>query len=138
QAAHQRAVTAARPTGTTCLQTCPWVDGGENNTTFPCDNTVEGSVLSVMNAASLDRSQIILYLPVLPTCQPPAPPGGGCTTTSNNVTICRSVQLNGTATPQQCGTVVSFQYPFQFNLPFTSLNMQRIVLKAQAQSPMEN
>jgi len=34
--------------------------------------------------------------------------------------------------------VVSFQYPFQFYLPFTSLNMQKIILSAQAQSRMEN
>jgi len=33
---------------------------------------------------------------------------------------------------------VSFQYPFQFNLPFTSLNMQQIILSAQAASRMEN
>jgi hypothetical protein len=33
---------------------------------------------------------------------------------------------------------VSFQYPFQFYLPFTSLNMQTITLSAQAQSRMEN
>jgi hypothetical protein len=34
--------------------------------------------------------------------------------------------------------IVSFKYPFQFYLPFTSLNMQQITLAAQAQSRMEN
>jgi hypothetical protein len=49
------------------------------------------------------------------------------------------VQLNPAATqPTQCGAVVSFQYPFQFYLPFTSLNLQKIVLSAQAQSRMED
>jgi hypothetical protein len=71
---------------------------------------------------------------------PPAPPGGTCTVTGNNIWVCSNVLLNsGAATqPPQCGTIVSFQYPFQFYLPFTSLNMQQIVLSAQAQSRMEN
>jgi len=34
--------------------------------------------------------------------------------------------------------MVSFQYKFQALLPGTSLNMQQIVLSAQAQSRMEN
>jgi hypothetical protein len=33
---------------------------------------------------------------------------------------------------------VSFQYPFQFYFPGTSLNMSQILLTAQAQSRMEN
>jgi hypothetical protein len=68
---------------------------------------------------------------------PPVP----CTTTSDNITICRQVLLNFSASatqPPQCGIIVSFQYPFQFYLPFTSLNMQKIILSAQAQSRMEN
>jgi len=49
------------------------------------------------------------------------------------------VQLNPTAgQPAQCGSVVSFQYPFQFYLPGTSLNFSQILLSAQAQSRMEN
>ena len=136
QAAQRGAVMAARPT----CATCPSPGDNWNGTNFPGNTTVENSVFSVMDASSLDRSQVRMYFPVLPNCPntPPLPPNPGCTTTANNVTICRSVQLNGIATPPQCGTVVSFQYPFQFNLPFTSLNMQSIVLKAQAQSRMEN
>jgi hypothetical protein len=135
QAAEQGAAMAARPACATCGQPADnW-----NGTNFPGDTSVENSVFAVMDASSLDRSQIIVYLPVFPACQPPSgPPNAGCTTTANNVSICRSVQLNASSTPPQCGTVVSFQYPFQLNLPFTSLNMQRIVLKAQAQSRMEN
>jgi hypothetical protein len=36
-----------------------------------------------------------------------------------------------------CGTAVTFQYPFQFWLPFTSLNKQKIFLTAQARARME-
>ena len=52
--------------------------------------------------------------------------------------ICRAVVLNPGFTPQVCGTIVTFQYPFQFYLPFTSLNLQQITLTAYAQSRMEN
>jgi hypothetical protein len=39
---------------------------------------------------------------------------------------------------QSCGVSVSFQYPYQVSLPFTSLNMTRILLKAEAQMAQEN
>jgi hypothetical protein len=42
--------------------------------------------------------------------------------------------LNQNATsPAVCGVIVSFRYPYQFVLPFTSLNNQRIQLKAQVE-----
>jgi Flp pilus assembly protein TadG len=40
-------------------------------------------------------------------------------------------------TPGVCGMSVSFQYPFQFWLPFTSLNKQRIWITASARVRME-
>ena len=134
QAAQQGAVTAARPYCATCGQP---VDNW-NNTSFPGDTTVENSVFSVMDASSLNRTQVEAYFPVVVFCPTPPAPAGNCVTTSNNVTICRSVLLNPAGTTAQCGTIVSFQYPFQMSLPFTSLNMQQIVLKAQAQKRMEN
>jgi hypothetical protein len=141
QAAQQGALTAARPACATCTQGCDWKDGGGNDTHFPCDNTVETSVLSVMKASSLDSNQIMLYMPIVLSCPDPAPPSN-CGTTASGITVCRSVLLNPSIQvpppPPQCGTIVSFQYPFKFNLPFTSLNMRQIVLKAQAQSRMEN
>ena len=39
---------------------------------------------------------------------------------------------------RNCGISVSFQYPFQFWLPFTSLNKQRIYIQASAQALNEN
>ena len=39
--------------------------------------------------------------------------------------------------PGVCGISVSFQYPFQFWLPFTSLNKQRIWMTASARVRME-
>lgn len=139
QAAQQGVVTAARPACATCNQPCAWVDGGGNSTTFPCDATVTNAVTAVMSASSVDSSRTMTYPQSPLFCPSPPAPAGSCSTT-NNITICRSVILNPPdgGQPLQCGTTVSFQYPFQFVLPFTALNMQQIVLKAQAQSRMEN
>ncbi|MGB9072470.1 MAG: TadE family protein [Terriglobales bacterium] len=135
QAAQQGAVTAARPSCATCLPGTGW----SGNASFPSDTVVDNVIFSVMQASSIDPSQIIAPPSVsYPSCSDsgPAPPGA-CTTT-NNITVCRSVVLNATTNPPQCGTIVSFQYPFKFYFPFTSLSMQPITLSAQAQSRMEN
>jgi hypothetical protein len=130
QAAQQGAITAARAT----CATCP------SGNTFPNDATVTGVVEAMMKSSSLDTSQILVNPnPAAPVfC---ANPPNTCTTAGDNIKVCRNVLLNppsGGTQPPQCGTVVSFQYPFQFYLPFTSLNLQKIILSAQAQSRMEN
>ena len=92
-----------------------------------------------MSSSNLDISQIQV------SPNPPSPtvcanPPNTCTNT-NNIKVCRNVLLNPPASTTQlpqCGTVVSFQYPFAFNFPGTSLNLQQITLSAQAQSRMEN
>jgi hypothetical protein len=139
QAAQQGAITAARPTCATCL----------NANFFPSDAAVDSAVSAVMQSSNLNPAQIQASpRPNMFVCpSPPAPPGGwappvGCPSTATaNIWICRNVQLNPPALatqPAQCGTVVAFQYPFQSYLPFTSLNLQTIVLTAQAQSRTEN
>ena len=59
-----------------------------------------------------------------------------CSTGSTNVCVQLPVQLQtssvGTGT---CGISVTFRYPFQFWLPFTTLNNQRIYISASAQAP---
>ena len=126
QAAQQGAITAARASCATC---------GNNPAT---DTTVDNVIGTVMQASNLQPSQI----PV--NTNPPSPlscSGSGLPATcsaTNNITICRQALLNASAQAPQCGVVVGFQYPFQLNLPFTSLNMQQITLTAQAQSRMEN
>ena len=138
QAAQQGAITAARATCATCGDTAATVA------------TVDNAITAVMQASNLNASQI--QLPASPpncaTGQPcsacpsppfPPPPSAGFCSSTANIYVCQNVQLNPTAgQPTQCGTVVSFQYPFQFNFPGTSLNMQQIILSAQAQSRMEN
>lgn len=129
QAAQQGAITAARSSSVAL--------GNKNSS----DVNVEDAIGALLQASSLDPAQITPSTdPGLFPCQPPAPANGGCKQ-RKNIWICRTVQLNPTvdaSQPIQCGSVVSFQYPFQFYLPFTSLNMQQIKLSAQAQSRMEN
>ncbi len=131
QAAQQGAITAARASCATC---------GDN----PATGTY-GAVTAVMQASNLDITQILPGN--VPNCgtQPcsanlcPSPwPSGSCTSTTG-IYVCQNVQLNPSTTqPVQCGSVVSFQYPFQFYLPFTSLNLEQITLSAQAESRMED
>ena len=128
QAAQQGAIKAARATCATC------------GNAQAADSAVTGVVEAVMNSSNLDTTQIQASpLSTPPPCASPYPVGS-CTPEPDKVTVCRNVQLNPPATtqPVQCGTVVMFQYPFTFNFPGTSLNMQKIILSAQAQSRMEN
>jgi len=136
QAAQLGARAAARPTCATCAAPT----GSWSSSNFPGNAAVESAVFSVMNASSVDPGQIIAAPnPGLSQCTlpPPAPPGA-CAPTGSNIMVCRAVVLNPTSSPPVCGTVVTFQYPFQFYLPFTSLNLQQITLTAYAQSVMEN
>jgi TadE-like protein len=129
QAAQQGAITAAR--ATKCA-TC----GG----TFPV--SVDKTVTAVMQASNLDPSQIPVpsAMPTPLSCVTPFPPIT-CAKSVNNIILCQQVLLNSPVSstqPPQCGATVSFQYPFSFYLPFTSLNLQSVVMSAQAQSRMEN
>ncbi len=106
-------------------QTCATCGNGP-----PLVTTVASTVTQTMQASSVNPSQIIAY-PSTPTpANCPAPlPAATCTVTAQNVTVCTNVAL----TAQVCGVTVSFQYPYQFWLPFTSLNNQQIILTADVQ-----
>src|SRR5262249_45247424 len=132
---------AARPACASCPvpgTPCLW-----GTTSFPCDTTVENTVLATLQAANLSPTNIVVYQPAnLQFCAPPTVPvTGSCSApTANNITICRSVLmnpafLNGVS---QCGTLVSFQYNVPDTLPFTNLNMEQLTLTAEAQTRMGN
>ena len=79
--------------------------------------------------------------PALKDCTTLAPVATCAAIGGGNPQICfqSNVQINGTSTgPPACGVSVSFQYPYQFYLPFTSLNKQLIMLKANVQTTGEN
>jgi hypothetical protein len=46
--------------------------------------------------------------------------------------------LNPGDTDRQCGVVISFEFPFTFQIPFTTLNVSTIRLRAHAQMRREN
>ena len=129
QAAQQGAIFAARGTCATC--------GND----FPTNFEVRKAVDAVMQASNLDPNQIKSSPnPNLLRC-PAALASDGCVEVSK-IWVCRNVELNPAAGPPlqtpQCGSVVRFQYPFQFYLPFTSLNNQQVTLTGNAASRMEN
>jgi hypothetical protein len=135
QAAQQGAIAAARDSCGTCA-----------NGDVPGNNAAaaDSAVIAVLKASSLDTGPITLWKANSPTpglipCPPPAPPVAACSKTTHNIWVCSSVLLNSSTEPiPQCGAMVSFQYPFKFFLPFTSLDLQQVVMSAQAQSRMEN
>jgi TadE-like protein len=132
QAAQQGAIIAARDSCATCA------GGGA----LPDPATVDGAVVAVLQASSLETGQIKQWEANNPTpgvlsCPAPAP-AASCKVTAHHIWVCSSVLLNSSTQPTQCGAMVSFQFPFKFYLPFTSLNMQQTILSAQAQSRMEN
>jgi hypothetical protein len=135
QAAQRGAVTAARAS----CATCPLPADNWSGTNFPGDTTVNNAVYAITDASNLDEALITQNPPStpFPACPLPAP-APACSPIGNPITICRSVKLNANSTPAQCGVVVTFKYPFQLYLPFTSLNLQQVMLTAQAQTRMEN
>jgi len=135
-AAREASRTAAAAACANCVAACTWP-----GSSLPCDGLVADVVDQTLTAAHLDIRQA---QPFTPTPTPPPCPGvlpeGLCATASGgNFTICRNVVLDQNSTsPQACGVIISFQYPYQFPLPFTSLNNQKILLKAQAETGSEN
>ncbi|HXW92565.1 MAG TPA: TadE family protein [Terriglobales bacterium] len=101
--------------------------------------TVTGIVTKAMQASSVDPSQIKTYTPAtLQSCS-----GALSCTASDKITICTNVVLQNPPTgtaglgAPACGVNVSFQYPYQFWLPFTSLNNQPLTLTANVQTDGE-
>jgi hypothetical protein len=135
-AAREGVRTAAVPSCANCIPPCAWA-----GSSLPCDGVVASAVSGVLQAANLDPMQAQPLTPnPLPTACPGVSPQGLCSVASTGqFTICRHVVLNQNSTsPPVCGAIVSFQYPYQFTLPFTSLNNQSIFLRAQAELGEEN
>jgi hypothetical protein len=50
----------------------------------------------------------------------------------------KAVWLEGTTNPRQCGVQISFKYPLQLTIPFTSLNATTINIPTSVQMRLEN
>jgi Flp pilus assembly protein TadG len=128
QAARQGVRAGVAPICTTCA--------GANNPSGNAFNAVQGA----LGAAKLDWNNLS-QLPTTPTllkCSDGTPQT--CNPTPTKVCVQENVRLStvGLGGAGVCGMSVSFQYPYQFWLPFTSINMQRIQLPAQAEMREED
>jgi len=135
-AAREGARAAAVPACASCGSGCT-----SQNSNLPCDTPIVNAVNSALTAAHLDPTQAQPLVPSpLPAECPGVIPEGSCSTAaSGGFTICRSVVLDQNSTsPQVCGVIVSFQYPYQLVLPFSSLSNQQIWLKAEFEMQGEN
>jgi Flp pilus assembly protein TadG len=110
--------------------------------TRPSLTTIGTQVTQALQASSLDPTQATNAAE--PANRPAC--GGGtsaCQSPSGvgqpNICIYYNVQLQASASlplssgAPACGVSVQFQYPYQFVLPYTSLNMEKIMLNAGVQ-----
>jgi Flp pilus assembly protein TadG len=150
RAAREGARAAVAPACTTCA--------GSND---PSANAWT-AVQSAMQAAHVDPTllQQPTTLPGLCTCSSAASAtscsGGAvvsCDSSQTNICVQGVTHPNGNSKPAvednvelsapglggagECGVSVSFQYPYKFWLPFSSLNNQTVNLRAQAQMRAE-
>jgi hypothetical protein len=142
-AAREGARFAAHPTCATCA--APG-GGGWNSTNLPDNGAVADAVKIVLYNSHIDPGPIQAYTPAflqapaVKSCIPPTPP---CSLAANNITVCRFVVLNPTGSPpqpEQCGTAVSFQYPFGSYFPFPSyptFTFRTVLISAEGQSEMQ-
>jgi hypothetical protein len=123
--------------------TCP-------TTNDPSQNAYN-AISSALVAANLDPTQMQQPIPP-PALNSCSGVGGGVSCDGGQANICvqgvthsggnvseGNVQLSptGTGGAGECGISVSFQYPYSFWLPLSSLNKQTIYLRAQAQMRAE-
>lgn len=135
-AARDAARTGVAPTCATCAQ-----QSAANVAT-----AMTTQVQLDLQAAQIDFTQLRQLSPTPPppsaaftTCSP----GGtltSCTSGANGVCIYQGVFIDNTSDPdlQSCGVSVSFYYPYNMALPFTSLNMTQVNISAEAQMAQEN
>jgi Flp pilus assembly protein TadG len=91
---------------------------------------LQAADLNPLQATEIPGETVVLCGGGPATCNPANVYGGP------DMCVYYDVQLNSTG-PQACGVYVSFEFPYQFSFPFTSLNGQRLRLKARAQFPGE-
>jgi hypothetical protein len=106
----------------------------------PITRDITATVIRTMQASSVGTgpNTIRTYIPAYTYCS--GNQQNNCDSTNSNIAVCNNVQLtpnNAGYGAQACGIAVSFQYPYQFSLPFTSLNNQTIILTADVQMARE-
>jgi hypothetical protein len=131
RAAQEGARAGAAPYCATC---------GLTNSTAQFETNAVNAVQATLLASKLDPTRARYPAPpqTVLSClnQAPVPCLGSA---SSNVCVQAPLELTIFASggTRACEISVSFQYPFQFWLPFTSLNQQRIWINASARARME-
>jgi len=128
RAAQDGARAAVAPVCTTCSPSA----------STPAANALT-AVQSALVAAKLDPTNLH-YIPGLVPNLASCADGSvvACDGSTTKVCVQVGVRLSDVVTGSGvCGTSVSFQYPYQFWLPFTSLNKQLIQLNAASQQRLE-
>ncbi len=135
RAAQEGARAAAAPPCTTCAAVGT-----------PAGNAF-AAVQNILLIAKLDpnKARQPATIPSLLSCSTQSTVS--CDSTQTNICVqgsqagVQGVQLSSSAVQATaagvCGISVSFQYPFQFWLPFTSLNKQQVLLNASARVRLE-
>ncbi|MGC2197894.1 MAG: TadE family protein [Terriglobales bacterium] len=129
----QAALQGARAAVAPACATCP---GGA----LPADQVATNVVAPVFQASKLNPAAVQPLTAQVCACGvscgsmwAACDPAG--TSATPSICVQQNVTLSTTAGNQQCGTSVSFQYPYGFNLPFRSFTLQ---MKATAQMRGEN
>jgi hypothetical protein len=130
RAAQEGARAGAAPYCTTCA----------NNTLVNYAANAVNATQAALTASKLNPALVRSPLPTPPSlisCSNGS--AVSCPVSGTNICVQAPVQFfpASTGAPGVCGMSVSFQYPFQFWLPFTSLNKQQIWLTASARVRME-
>ncbi|MGD0179069.1 MAG: TadE family protein [Terriglobales bacterium] len=108
----------------------------------PTPDAIATQVKQALQASSLDPSQTTNAGEPLnriacgggtTTCKAPGGVGEPQICIYYNVQLQAAASLTAGSGAPACGVSVQFQYPYQFALPYTSLNMQKIMLNAGVQ-----
>jgi len=127
RAAQEGARAAAAPYCSTC-----------NTSPSTATNAVT-AVQNALTASKLDPT-LVQYPSSTPTFTSCNGGSTSCAGASTSICVQAPVQITNTTggATGVCGVSVSFRYPFQFWLPFTSLNKQKIWLTASARVRIES
>jgi hypothetical protein len=114
------------------------------NQVLPADQIAVRYVAPIMRASRLDPNLVPMATPPnfcacgSATCATPVACDSAGTSAVPSICVQYDVDIGEpTYNPRSCGTAVSFQYPFQFPLPFAPTNLQNFMMRTQAQARSE-
>jgi hypothetical protein len=114
------------------------------NQVLPADQIAVNYVAPILRASRLDPKLVPTATPPnfcpcgSPTCGTPVACDSAGTSAVPSICVQYDVDIGEPAyNPRSCGTAVSFQYPFQFPLPFAPPGVPNFMMRTQAQARSE-